>query len=130
MLGGVGAIIGGLSGNKTSSGKVKKIDLRIIVNRTKNPIHDINFMFEERKKGDFFYNQAMKKARHWHGLMEVLIKRADSEDAAIQGELVDETPKLISNVSVADELAKLGELKKQGLLTNDEFLSQKAKLLS
>ena len=60
----------------------------------------------------------------------VLIKRADSEDAAIQGELVDETPKLLSNVSVADELAKLGELKKQGLLTNDEFLSQKAKLLS
>lgn len=129
-IGGVGAIIGGLSGKKTSSDKVKKIDLRIIVNRTENPIHDINFLNLESKKSEWFYKQAMKKARHWHGLMEVLIRRADSEDAAIQGELVDETPKLISNVSVADELAKLGELKKQGLLTNDEFLSQKAKLLS
>ena len=129
-LGGVGAIIGGLSGKTTSSGEVKKIDLRITVNRTKNPIHDINFMDVECKKGGYLYNQAMKKARHWHGLMEVLINRADSEDDAKQRELAEESPKLISTGSVADELAKLGELKKQGLLTDKEFLSQKTKLLS
>jgi hypothetical protein len=32
--------------------------------------------------------------------------------------------------SVADEIAKLGELKAAGLLTEDEFVTQKAKLLS
>ena len=130
VLGGVGAVIGGLTGKKISSGKVKKIDLRITVNRTKNPIHDINFMDVECKKGGYLYNQAMKKARHWHGVMEVLINRADSEDDAKQRELAEESPKLISTGSVADELAKLGELKKQGLLTDEEFLSQKTKLLS
>jgi hypothetical protein len=31
--------------------------------------------------------------------------------------------------SVADEIAKLGELRSQGLLTEDEFAAQKAKLL-
>ena len=129
-LGGVGAVIGGLSGKKISSSKVKKIDLRITVNRTKNPIHDINFMDVACKKGGYLYNQAMKNARHWHGLMEVLINRADSEDVAIKGELIEETPQLLSTGSVADELAKLGELKKQGLLTDEEFLSQKTKLLS
>ena len=129
-LDGVGAIVGGLSGQTTSSDKVNKIDLRIIVNRTENPIHDINFMNTGDEKNGFSYNTAMKKVRHWHGVMEVLIKRADMKDNAKHRELADETPKLIPNVSVADELAKLGELKKQGLLTDEEFLSQKAKLLT
>ena len=129
-LGGVGAIIGGLSGKTTSSGKVNKIDLRITVNSTENPIHDINFMNVEGKKNGLIYNAAMEQVRHWHGVMEVLIKRADTEDYSKQRELAEASPKLISTGSVADELAKLGELKKQGLLTDEEFLSQKTKLLS
>ena len=130
VLGGVGAIIGGLSGTKTSSNKVNRIDLRITVNRTENPIHDINFMNIISEKNESVYNHTMEQVRHWHGLMEVIIKRADSEDDAKQRELTEKAPKLISTGSVADELAKLGELKKQGLLTDEEFLSQKAKLLS
>src|SRR5690606_17399485 len=43
-LGGVGAIVGGLSGKTTSTRKPKRLDLRITVNRTDSPIHDINFM--------------------------------------------------------------------------------------
>jgi hypothetical protein len=81
-LSGAGAIIGGLSGKTTSSEKVYKIDLRITVNRTSNPIHDINFMNVEGKKQGIIYTVAMEKARHWHGLLAVLIKRADSEDIA------------------------------------------------
>lgn len=79
-LGGVGAVIGGLSGNTASSNKVSKIDLRITVNNTKNPIHDINFMNTEDKQHGPIYNSAMEKARHWHGLMSVLIKRGELED--------------------------------------------------
>ena len=84
----------------------------------------------EGKKHGLIYNVAMKQARHWHGLIEVLIRRADSEDTAKEGELVEENPKKIPKNLVADELIKLGELQKQGLLTNEEFLSQKTKLLS
>ena len=129
-LDGVGTIIGGLSGEKTSSDRVNKIDLRIIVNRTETPIHDINFMNTKDKKNGIIYNTAMQQVRHWQGVMEVLIKRADMKDNAKHRALADETPKLIPKVSVADELAKLGELKKQGLLTDEEFLSQKARLLT
>jgi hypothetical protein len=35
-----------------------------------------------------------------------------------------------NQISVADEIAKLGALRAQGLLTEDEFAAQKAKLLS
>lgn len=125
-LGGTGAIIGGLSGKITSSNKVSKINVSITVNRTRNPLRNISFMNVECEKDKFIYKNAMKQAQHWHALMVVLIKQADSEDT----EKVEEAPKSLSDRSVADELAKLGELRKQGLLTNEEFLSQKAKLLS
>ncbi len=129
-LGGVGAIIGGLSGLKTSSDEVNRIDLIITVNRTSNPIHKINFMNVEGKKNGIIYNISMQQARHWHGLLEVLIKRADSEDAAKEGELVEGKQKYLQRGSIADELAKLAVLREQGLLTDEEFNSQKAKLLA
>ncbi len=89
-LGGVGAIIGGLSGNTTSSEKITKIDLQIIVNRTNNPIHDINFMSVDGKKNGIIYKSAMEQARHWQGLLTVLIKLADSEDISKEGEFVED----------------------------------------
>lgn len=122
-LGGAGAIIGGLS---VVADKVNKIDLRITVNRTSTPNHDINFMNIEAKNQDIVYTSAMEQARHWHGLMEVLIKRADLEDIEKERELVDEN----KNTFIADELAKLGDLRNQGLLTDAEFSRQKEKLLS
>lgn len=126
-LGGVGAIIGGLSGKKTSSDKIERIDLRLTVNRTNAPIHEVNFIANESKKGGFLYNTAIEQARHWHGLMEVLIKRADEED---KREEKKKEVKKIENKSVADELMKLVQLKEQGILSEKEFLEQKAKLLS
>jgi hypothetical protein len=129
-LGGVGAIIGGLSGKKTSSDKVNRIDLRITVNRTSSPVHDINFMNIKGKKNGIIYNAAMQQARHWHGLLEVLIKRADSEDIAKEGGGVNESTQMPSKGSVADELVKLAQLQKQGMLTDAEFKAQKAKLLT
>jgi len=129
-LGGLGAIIGGLSGKTTSSDTITRIDLRITVNRTSHPIHDINFMNVKGKKNGFLYKAAIKDARHWHGLLDVLIKRADSEDNAKEEQLVEEKTILLPKGSVADELIKLSELQKQGLLTDEEFLAQKAKLLA
>lgn len=130
VLGGVGAIIGGLSSKKKSSDKVNRIDLQITVNRTSSPIHNINFMNVEAKKNGIIYYDAIKQARHWHGLLDVLIKRADSEDIAKEGELDKEESKLLQQRSVADELTKLAELQKQGLLSIEEFNLQKKKILA
>ena len=127
LFGGVGAVVGGLTGKKSTSDKIKRIDLRLTVNRTQAPIHDVNFMNEEGKKGGLIYNNAVQKARHWHGLIEVLIRRADEEDRK------EENPsavKALEKHSVADELSKLAKLKEQGILTENEFVEQKTKLLS
>lgn len=129
LLGGAGALIGGLSGKTvTSAGKVKRIDIRLLVNDEKNPIHDINFMNIEVKKGGLIYVQAMKQARHWHCLIEVLIKQADAQEKVPLPPTT--SPMMSVPPSIADELKKLGELRDAGILSNDEFLMQKSKMLS
>ena len=76
LFGGVGAIIGGLSGSKSSSNdKIKDLELNIIVNDIKNPVHTIPFLGLECKKDDAVYIEANKKAQHWFGIMSVIIKQ-------------------------------------------------------
>ncbi len=79
LLGGVGAVIGGLSGRTQTSGKVTKVDVRVTVNDTARPLHDITFLNGETEKHSDIYTHAIQEARQCHGLIEVLIKRADLE---------------------------------------------------
>lgn len=122
IAGGVGAIIGGLSGSKTSTQKVKNISLLVVVNDSSEPTHLINFLDSECKKDSFLYRNSIGQARHWQSLISVLIKQADEEDKknAINNSEV---------FSSADEIYKLSELLKQGIISQDEFDKQKAKLL-
>jgi len=128
LLGGVGALAGGLSGKTETSGKVKRIDLRLIVNDTNAPLHDVAFMNVEGKKEGIIYTQAIQVARRWHGIVEVLIKRVDSEEKSLQNSERQIQPAL-PNASVADEIKKLAELHHSGVLTSDEFQQQKSRLL-
>ena len=128
LFGGAGAVVGGLSGKTKSSNTeiVHKISLRLIVNDTKNPLFEIDFLNTQTNKKDLRYQDAMQKARHWHGLIEVLIKRADVEDKE----------NTINNVaqgsqgSTADEIKKLAELRDAGVLSDAEFQQQKERLLT
>lgn len=126
-LGGIGAVIGGLSGKTKTSGTVRKITLRLVVNNTKNPLHEISFLNLETgiKKTDSRYKDAMQKASHWNGLIEVLIKRADTEDKENAVNNVIQ----VSQSSIADEIKKLAELRDAGILNDAEFQQQKEKLL-
>ncbi len=127
VLGGAGAIIGGLSGKTKTSGEVEKIVLRLVVNHTKYPLHEIYFLNSENgnSKKTEFYQYAMQQARHWHSLIEVLIKRADMEDKENAANNVVQ----ISQSSIADEIKKLAELRDAGILSDVEFQQQKEKLL-
>jgi len=121
-LGGVGAIIGGLSGKTVSSNVATNITLSVTVNITKTPVFDI-VLFSDWVNDKFDYDDASAEARHWHGLLTAVIKQADLEDSASEKAAVD-------SGSVADELAKLVALKEQGVLSDDEFSNQKQKLLA
>ncbi|MEK3719237.1 SHOCT domain-containing protein [Paenibacillus sp. FSL H8-0034] len=134
LAGGVGAIIGGLSGSKVQSNRINRIDLKMVVNDTEKPVVFINFMNEYdeatgikdtrgEKKDSKKYKSAYEKVTQWHGLMSVLIKRADEDDKT-------EVARIDNSNSVANEISKLFKLQTEGIITKDEFERQKEKLLA
>jgi hypothetical protein len=82
IAGGVGAIIGGLSGSKRNISKVESLELYIIVNDTSQPIQKISFFDKNNITSPKIkeYEKVKHKIEHWHHLISVLIKRADDHD--------------------------------------------------
>ena len=125
LLGGVGAVIGGLSGKTKSSQQITGLTLRVVVNDIKIPVYELTFMEVDLKvkKGGFLYAAVEKEAYRWHSTISVLIKQADAEAKKA-------SHKAGGTGSVADELAKLAQLKKDGAITQSEYDKQKAKVLA
>lgn len=107
IAGGAGAVVGGLSGNTTTHKKIEDIIIKLLVRDTNNP------SIELRLEGIFRIEQANKIK----DTINVIIDKIDKEFSK-------ET-----SISIADELIKLNDLKKQGILTEEEFIQQKNKML-
>lgn len=127
LFGGVGAMVGGLSGKKvsTSRGRIKAVQLRVLVNDTVQPLFTVDFLGTEVAENDIRYRKASEQAHHWHDVIKVLIHRADAEAEPVPAPATAQ-----SNVSIADELRKLADLKTSGILTDEEFNAQKRALLA
>lgn len=123
LLGGVGAVIGSLSGITKTEEKIKKIQLKIVVKDTHAPNHYVSFLDSEKEleNDNSRLQSAVEKVNHWNSIISVLINKSDEK-------VKDDSS--TRSVSAADELLKLSELLKQGLITQDEFDKQKLKLLS
>ena len=129
LAGGVGAMIGGLSGSSTIEEKVNKVELNVIVNDTATPIYKIAFLDAPFPiaKSTKEYKDAYNLAYHCHQLIGVLIRQADEEDKRKELSIINNNSQ--NNISVADELRKLVQLKEEGIINEDEFEVQKKKLI-
>ncbi len=116
--GGVGAIIGGLSGESVSSQKIRKAQLRVVVNNKEKSFYTITFIhFEQpQSKDNQFYKPLNDRLIHCFNLLTHILKK-DAKENPVQ-------------TGVADELTKLAALYKDNLLTQAEYESQKKKILS
>ncbi len=131
LLGGVGAIVGGLSGSTRTSQNVSNITLRIIINNTKKPAHDVSLLNNTITKKSSMYSEVMNNARHWHSLIVILIRKADEDDKEkSQSDLKKAISSSSTPLSLADELSKLAQLKTDGIISNEEFDNLKANLLN
>ncbi len=122
-----GLLIGGVMLGSVGNNRVKKIDLQLIVNDTERPVHFVNFLAGGAKTDSFKYQEAMRRVRHWHALMDILIKKADAKDEKPKSV---PAPAIPAVTFVADELKKLAELRDANVLTDVEFNEQKQKLLA
>ncbi len=75
LLGGVGAIIGGLSGKKESNVEAKKLALRIVVNDIQDPFHMIEFFSCSNpiKRSDLFGKKHFEEIEHWLYVLQIII---------------------------------------------------------
>jgi hypothetical protein len=84
IAGGVGAIIGGLSGDKIKNEYIKNIDLCVRVNDFDTPLFKINFLSNvnevgiENKKGfkknEKLVKEALRDVEYWHSILNLIIK--------------------------------------------------------
>lgn len=131
-FGGVGAVIGGLSGSSTSRATVRRISLRLIIDDPNFPFHDITFFDTEDKNGvemngftGLPARQAMERIQEIHALVVGAIRSADKE-AALAHKLVPNAPTL----NVVSQIKELWQLHETGAITNAEFERQKKSLLA
>lgn len=128
LFGGVGAAIGGLSGDIKAEGKVKKIQLKVTINDIQDPNHYVVFFesIAEVEKENPAVKSAIEEVSKWNSIISILIKRQIEEKAIVN---IKHEEQYGSVGSVADELLKLSELLKKDFITKEEFELQKAKIL-
>lgn len=136
LMGGAGAVVGGLSGASTQNKEVKSIDIKILLRSTSRSSCVLHFKDIDRDlktKDDSdrkMYETYTKNANEAKDVLSVIIDNAKQVQvsAPVAQPLVQKVPS--SSSSIADELAKLAKLKADGILTEEEFQVQKARLLS
>jgi hypothetical protein len=130
LLGPVGLLAGALTGKKVTEQKVRRIDVKLLVNNPAKPVHLINFLDQQPaiEKTNWQYKNGRQQADHWYGALLACIKQADADDAAAPIP-VSAPSQVASSRSVADELEKLADLRARGILTEDEFAEQKSFVL-
>jgi len=128
LAGGAGAIVGGLSGNSVQKTKVSSVKVKMLIRNieltsvTVECFNAQSMLFKkEVETSNGLYELGKKNAVTIKDLISVIIDRVDSENALKHDQK--------KNTSISDELHKLNELKQKGVLTENEFIIQKNRLL-
>ena len=118
LLGGVGAVVGGVTGSKKTKGVCTKMDIVISIKDQyiKLPMH---LIAGQTKRKSIVYKAAQQNATN---IIEYLDKVTAVEEPAVEVHQ--------ENNSVADELKKYADLKAAGAISEDEYNDIKNKLLA
>ncbi len=128
LLGGVGAIIGGTTAKKTSKSitttSINGYELVLSVANMQDPIHNIVFQN--------LFKDAKSTAQHWYGIFSTMIHESNQEQQNLQiqnQQTVCQLTKSSNQTSYADELQKLIKLRDEGVLSDEEFVALKHKVI-
>lgn len=134
LMGGAGAVVGGLSGASKQNKEIKNMDIKILLrstSRTSCVLHfkDVDRVLKTKEEADRkLYETYVQNANQAKDVLSVIIDDAKQASAPIAQPITQPVVAPASS-SVADELAKLAKLKADGILTDEEFRVQKSKLL-
>lgn len=118
LFGATGAVIGSITGGKTTKTTCKRISIKLIVKGQHGPSIDIPFMIAENKKDGFIYKTFSQEAQKCLSKFEVICKTRKSAPVTAQ-----------APVSGADEILKYKQLLDMGAITQEEFDAKKKQIL-
>lgn len=118
LFGAGGAIAGAVLGAKKTKAVCNSLQLRISVADYYKKVIVVNYIELPTKSTSMTYKQMHEQAQKAVGELQVAV-------ASIQRT----TPQQGASSSMADEIAKLNQLREQGVLTEEEFITAKRKLL-
>ena len=133
LFGGVGAIVGSNTAKTVKNKKIERMSIKILLKSTSDStiLLDIykagkdRAVLETKNTADkIFYEGLMKEVTGIKDIFSIIIDIVD-KSCASQNQKVS----VSSSNSIADELTKLVQLRDAGILTEEEFQAQKAKLL-
>lgn len=125
LMGGAGAVVGGLSGKAKKADKVDSISVKVLVRDVENPTIILNLYKGnglDTTKED--YKKLNEFANEIKDTISVIIDSVDNESKT------QEVKGGNQNVSISDELIKITKLKEDGFLTEEEFSKIKERLLN
>ena len=134
LMGGAGAVVGGLSGASKQNKEIRNMDIKILLrstSRTSCVLHfkDVDRVLKTKEDADRkLYEKYVKNANQAKDVLSVIIDNAKQVSTPTAQPIAQPVVAPASS-SVADELAKLAKLKADGILTDEEFQAQKSKLL-
>lgn len=121
LIGGVGAIVGGVTGGKKSKGICNSMCLKITLRNSHCSMVYIPFIMTETKTKSFVYKAAQSSAQECLSALQII---ADSFQSEVAAQTVNQ-----SSASAADEILKFKQLLDAGVITQDEFDAKKRELL-
>jgi len=79
LLGPVGALAGVIMGKQNTLDVATRIEIRLLLNDTKQPAYTIVFLGHQINKANPTYNMLVQNALHWNGIFIALIKQAENQ---------------------------------------------------
>lgn len=121
LFGGVGAIVGGVTGGKKSKGICKSLQIKITFRNSPKQTDYLNYIASETKTSSIIYKNAYKSAQDALSALQLAVEKVDNASL--------ETPVIQQAVSGADEILKYKGLLDAGVITEEEFNAKKAQIL-
>lgn len=120
LFGGVGAVVGGVTGGKKSKAICSSLRLRITVRDMNNPAVFVDFIKVDTKKSSFVYKEMFNQAHQCVATLQLICDQLEAEQS------VAAAP---SGLSAAEEIKQFKDLLDQGIITQEEFEGKKKQLL-
>ncbi|MFL0251231.1 SHOCT domain-containing protein [Clostridium neuense] len=118
LFGGVGAVVGSVTGKQRTKSICKSLKLKITISDINNPTVYIDFIPSETKKDSWIYKNAYNSAQECLSVLQLICSNSKNE--------MQNNAAPISN---ADEILKYKNLLDNGIITQEEFEAKKKQLL-